>query len=138
MSVVGCSGEDFASILTALGFRRSRQKLAVGAAAPEATAADAAAQDPAPAAPDESVPDESAPAVTYDEIWRPAKRRNARHESKGHGNAKTRHGRKSARPPRQGEPVERTHKERPSPPEHSPFAALKELRQSLIARRQDG
>jgi ATP-dependent RNA helicase SUPV3L1/SUV3 len=143
MSVVGCSGEDFASILTALGFRRSRQKLAVGAAAPEATAADAARQDAAPAAPNESVPDESvsavsAPAVTYDEIWRPAKRRNARHESKGHSNAKTRHGRKSARPPRQGAPVERTHKERPSPPEHSPFAVLKELRQSLIAQRQDG
>ena len=28
MSVVGCSGEDFASILKALGFRRERRKLA--------------------------------------------------------------------------------------------------------------
>ncbi len=139
MSVVGCSGEDFASILTALGFRRSRQKLpVVEAVAPEATVADAAAQDGAPVR-DASAPDESTPAVTYDEIWRPAKRRNARHDSKGHGNAaKARQGRKSARPPRQGAPVERTHKERASPPEHSPFAALKELRQSLLARRQDG
>ncbi|MGZ5918034.1 MAG: hypothetical protein ACXWJ4_12100, partial [Methyloceanibacter sp.] len=78
------------------------------------------------------------PTVTYDEVWRPAKRRNARPDSKGHGNAaKARHGRKSARPPRQGAPIERTHKEQAISSEHSPFAALKELRQSLVDRRQD-
>jgi ATP-dependent RNA helicase SUPV3L1/SUV3 len=147
MSVVGCSGEDFASILTALGFRRSRQKLSVAeAAAPVEATADSPAPDNAPApeesASDESASDESAssaPATTDDEIWRPAKRRNARHGGKGPGNAaKARQGRKSAQPPRQGAPIAQAHKERSVAPEHSPFAALEELRQSLIARRQDG
>ncbi len=118
MSVVGCSGEDFASILQALGFRRERRKLAAPAEAPEANAAEA------PAAP------------AFDEIWRLGKRRDARQgEAKG----------KPRRPatPRQGRHERAAqprpaHTPKPRAVENSPFAVLAEFRRNLTARPPEG
>ena len=116
MSVVGCSGEEFASILKALGFRRERRRLDAGnghdASPPEAEAT--------PAEP------------VFDEIWRPGKGKTARRPA--HADK-----RKPVRPahakPHQTRPKPQPAKrERPAVNEHSPFAALKELRDSLIAR----
>jgi ATP-dependent RNA helicase SUPV3L1/SUV3 len=116
MSVVGCSGEDFASILRALGFRLERRNLdGNGAVAPNDGAA--------PAEP------------VMDEIWRPGKRkeaRNARHAGR--------------KPPRKDLKAKREQRRTPVKPkrertpaiEHSPFAALKELRDTLVARGRTG
>jgi ATP-dependent RNA helicase SUPV3L1/SUV3 len=122
MSVVGCSGEEFASILKALGFRRERRPLA---AAPGA----------ALQAADDALGDQG---EGFDEIWRPAKRRDTRHSEK-HANRK----------PRREERARGSKRERPKPPvhqarperkrsvEHSPFAALEALRGRLAARQPE-
>jgi ATP-dependent RNA helicase SUPV3L1/SUV3 len=120
MSVVGCSGEEFASILKALGFRRERRRLDGGnghdAAVPETEAATA---EP-----------------VFDEIWRPGKGKVERRPVRA---AKAKPERR-ARPPAQAKPhqarpkPQQAKRERPAVNEHSPFAALKELRDSLIAR----
>ena len=136
MSVVGCSGEDFASILKALGFRRERRKLAEAEApAVEATeATNGAAAVDATAAPAASEP-------AFEEIWRPGKRKDARkpHDTQARPKPPRRRERQ-AQAPRQREPrpprVE--HKERPRPPNSSPFAVLAELRRNLAARRPEG
>jgi ATP-dependent RNA helicase SUPV3L1/SUV3 len=146
MSVVGCSGEEVASILTALGFRRSRQKLAVpsregpqthpsGAAAEATGTTQPATPDALAATPGEAVPDP----IAYDEIWRPG-RRKAPRRSGGESAKKAapRQGRKpEGRPPKSAH-HDKSRQERAPSQEHSPFAALKELRLSLIARRQGG
>src|SRR6185503_11883644 len=69
MSVVGCSGEEFASILKAFGFRRERRKLApvAGVEVISPTPSEAEAAHEAATA--------AAPAESFDEIWRPGKRR---------------------------------------------------------------
>ena len=111
MSVVGCSGEDFASILKALGFRRERRKLAeTEAPTVEATeATNGAAAVDATAAPAASEP-------AFEEIWRPGKRKDARkpHDTQARPKPPRRRERQ-AQAPRQREPrpprVER--KERP-------------------------
>ena len=121
MSVVGCSGEEFASILKALGFRRERRRLhggnGVDASAPEGEATPAAPAEPA-----------------FDEIWRPGKGKTARRPARA----------PASKPERQSRPAHaKSHRAQPQPPrpkrerpmnEHSPFAALKELRDSLVAR----
>jgi ATP-dependent RNA helicase SUPV3L1/SUV3 len=123
MSVVGCSGEDFASILKALGFRRERRPLAPEPA-PQPEAAVSAAPGPA-----------EAPAERFEEIWRPGKRKEAR-----------RHG-KQAKPRRQpqGRPKrqEQRRQERKPRPERkpaveSPFAALEVLNARLASRQPEG
>ena len=136
MSVVGCSGEDFASILKALGFRRERRKLAeTEAPTVEATEATNGA---------EAVDATAAPAASepaFEEIWRPGKRKDARRHHDTHVRPKPpRRRERKAQAPRQHEPraprVE--HKERPRPPDSSPFAVLAELRRNLAARRPEG
>jgi hypothetical protein len=119
MSVVGCSGEEFASILKALGFRLERRKLA--------PLPDAATQLP-------GVPPE--PEV-FDEIWRPGKRKEARRDQRA--SHKPRPG-KRTKPPRGDRQEPQTNK---APPErkkieHSPFAALEALRGRLTARQPEG
>jgi ATP-dependent RNA helicase SUPV3L1/SUV3 len=121
MSLVGCSGEEFASILKSLGFRRERRPLATVQAA-EAEAPDAAAH---------------VEAVAIDEIWRPGKRRGTRQDKV--------EGRKPRRPQRAKAP----RREAPQRPpkvteaerkriEHSPFAALAALKGRLGARQPGG
>jgi ATP-dependent RNA helicase SUPV3L1/SUV3 len=168
MSMVGCSGDEFASILRALGFRLDRRKLEGGNGLTEPAEAMPATSEPAPAetAPEETVaavspeataqPEGAAAEPAFDEIWRPGKRRETHRPPRGGRDSAPRApGEASAkRPPRhgkghdkgQGKPrgqergqtrgPDRQHqpkRERPTP-EHSPFAALKELRDTLAAR----
>ena len=117
MSVVGCSGEDFASILRSFGFKRERRKLAPEKVATEADAA------PTPEA--------------FEDIWRPSRRKDqserpARHRGKQAPGKVKRDGRK--RPPPQPPPRREEHK---VSSEHSPFAALADLKRSLAVRRPD-
>jgi ATP-dependent RNA helicase SUPV3L1/SUV3 len=122
MSVVGCSGEEFASILKALGFRceRRRSEPAQAASAP---------------APDTTT---GAEAIAIDEIWRPGKKGAPRQDKVE--DRKTRH-RQHPKPPRRERPQ--------SPPrqseaaerkklEDSPFAALAALKGRLSARQPEG
>jgi ATP-dependent RNA helicase SUPV3L1/SUV3 len=93
MSVVGCSGEDFASILRSFGFKRERRKLAPEKVATEADAA------PTPEA--------------FEDIWRPSRRKDqserpARHRGKQAPGKVKRDGRK--RPPPQPTPRREEHK----------------------------
>jgi len=134
MSVVGCSGEEFASILKALGFRRERCRLA-SAPAPQseatATGAAEAGQEPA-----NQVPQEEA----FDEVWRPGKRKEARHDTRA-SHKPRREG--QARAPRRERqrPAPQAHhaeRERKNAAEHSPFAALEALRRSLATRQPEG
>ena len=122
MSVVGCSGEEFASILKSLGFRCERRKPEPAQAA-SAPAPDAAA---------------GAEAIAIDEIWRPGKKR-APHQDKVE-DRKTRH-RQHAKPPRrerpQRPPRQREAAERKKL-EDSPFAALAALKGRLSARQPEG
>jgi ATP-dependent RNA helicase SUPV3L1/SUV3 len=134
MSVVGCSGEDFASILLALGFKRERQKLPPAEAA---TAVESGTAEPLEVTTD-SV---AAPApVACGEIWRPGKRKATQraHEDR----SKSRPGREERKPqgPRHRKPAPRPQaKERPpAAPNTSPFAVLAELRRNLVARRPEG
>jgi ATP-dependent RNA helicase SUPV3L1/SUV3 len=131
MSMVGCSGEEFASILKALGFKRERRKLATEPAVADATAAigegeveKSGAAETAPLVPD-----------AFDEIWRPARRREARPPQRAHDQPRREHRGQSGKRERHRQPAPK--RERPKPVEHSPFAALKELRQTLVARRQE-
>ena len=121
MSVVGCSGEEFASILKALGFRRERRPLAP-AEAVEVEAPDAAS---------------GAEAIAIDEIWRPGRRRAAL-KDKGWGHKPQRpqraKGPKRERPQRQPPRVEAERKR----VEHSPFAALAVLKGRLATRQPEG
>jgi ATP-dependent RNA helicase SUPV3L1/SUV3 len=129
MSVVGCSGEDFASILKALGFRRERRKLA---------------QTDAPTLeivePTNISGEPGAPAlIAFDEIWRPGKRKDAREPRADQAKGKPRRRERQSRAPRQREPMPRlAWKERPRVPDGSPFAVLAELRRNLAARRPEG
>ena len=121
MSVVGCSGEEFASILSALGFRLERRKLA--------PAADA--QPPAPDAATE------AQAEAFDEIWRPGKRKEARSDRRAsHKPQREQRGRAPRRAPQKPQ-APQTPAERKKI-EHSPFAALEALRGRLTARLPEG
>jgi ATP-dependent RNA helicase SUPV3L1/SUV3 len=120
MSVVGCSGEEFASILKALGFRLERRKLAppagVESQAPDATA-------------------EAQPEL-LDEIWRPGRRRELRRDKrashKPHPEKRTKPRRGRHKLHTRQAPAER------NKIEHSPFAALEVLRGRLAQRQPEG
>ncbi len=121
MSVVGCSGEEFASILTALGFRKEQRPLAPAGAA-EIEAEDAAA---------------GSGAIAIDEVWRPGKRRAARQDrSRGHKAQRPQRAKASKRE-RPKHPPHRVEAERKKL-EHSPFAALAALKGRLATRQPEG
>ena len=163
MSMVGCSGDEFGSILRALGFRLERRKReggnGVAAPAPAAEAAEAmptaapstedAASAEATAQAEEAVSSEP----VFDEIWRPSRRKETHRpphakqrgphakQADASGKRPPRHGKGQARARGKGQDrgQARAHDrqlqakpERVS--ENSPFAALKELRDSLAAR----
>jgi ATP-dependent RNA helicase SUPV3L1/SUV3 len=130
MSMVGCSGEEFASILKALGFRRERRMLEAASAAPEAPAVERASPR------SEAVQ----PALeAFEEIWRPGKRNEARHIKRNRGQPRRDHRAHGGKrePDRARQPTEEKRARSPQPNEHSPFAALKDLRQTLAARQQE-
>ena len=138
MSMVGCSGEEFASILKALSFKRERRKLVPDQAKDAAPAATAGAQadtgEGAVTGPIAIEANEEA----FDEIWRPGRRKETRHaKSTGERDQPRREhpqqGGKRELPRPQAQPK----RERQASVEHSPFAALKDLRQTLAARRQE-
>jgi ATP-dependent RNA helicase SUPV3L1/SUV3 len=135
MSVVGCSGEDFASILKALGFRRERRKL---------EPADVRALEPAHDGNGSEVPGPASeptyqPDIAFDEIWRPGKRNEARKPQAHQAKGKPRRGARQAQAPRQREERPRLErKERPRASDSSPFAVLAELRRNLAVRRPEG
>ena len=121
MSVVGCSGEEFASILKALGFRRESRPLpGAQAAQPEAPNAASAAE-----------------AVAVDEIWRPGKRRGTRRDKGASHKPRHEPRAKAQKPERRQPPPHRTEAERKRV-EHSPFAALAALKGRLAARQPGG
>ncbi|MGH6831529.1 MAG: helicase, partial [Methyloceanibacter sp.] len=121
MSVVGCSGEEFASILKALGFRLERRRLAPSTGA------------------EPQAPDQAAEAQTeaFDEVWRPGKRKEARYDKRAsHGPRRE----ERARAPRRERQKPQPHQARPEPKrsvEHSPFAALVALRGRLATRQPE-
>jgi ATP-dependent RNA helicase SUPV3L1/SUV3 len=136
MSVVGCSGEEFCSILKALGFRRERRKLApaLNTEATVSTPGEAITrQEPT-----------AAEAEVFDEIWRPVRRNEERHEQKqlrrGHKPRREMRGKVPRRErPKPHAAAKRDaeasrERERKRAIEHSPFAALETLRQTLAAR----
>jgi len=149
MSIVGCSGEEFASVLKILGFHCERRPLP----APQQEAATGAGDSDKiskTSAPDDGkVSGEAA----FDEIWRPrrkAPRADARkmrgkppqsgkgaagHDGKNRGRGK--HRDKSATPGRKKPPARRKAPEKPIDPD-SPFAALKDLKRDLETRVKDG
>jgi ATP-dependent RNA helicase SUPV3L1/SUV3 len=130
MSVVGCSGEEFASILKALGFRRERRPVQPK---PEAAAhAAAAAVEGAAPSPQESQ------AAVLDEIWRPAKRKET-HQTKRASHKPRREERVKAAKREQQRPQRRqTRPESKRSIENSPFAVLETLKGRLTARQPEG
>ena len=117
-----------------------------------------AAPRPEEIPPDDAAPVEAEPLVepAFDEIWRPGRRKEIRrahqgtqagrekrpgrgkkvpHQAKPHGKRKgsDRHKEKGQEPRQHREP----RRERMNP-EHSPFAALKELRDTLARERPEG
>ncbi|MEZ5874778.1 MAG: helicase-related protein [Hyphomicrobiales bacterium] len=142
MSMVGCSGDEFTSILRALGFRLERRKLQGGNGASEPAATEASANsatvEEAKSQEDQaSAPPPAEP--TFDEIWRPGRRKDT-HRPHPQKEKPVRKGREKPgkRPPRHAKGQAPRHAEaKPERiPEHSPFAALKELRDTLAARRR--
>ncbi|HYJ58779.1 MAG TPA: helicase-related protein [Methyloceanibacter sp.] len=126
MSVVGCSGEEFASILKALGFRRERRPIAPAPAAePQADVV---------ATIGEGTGDQ---AEAFDEIWRPAKRKEARRDKQERHKPRREERTKGAKRERQRPQLQEARPERKRSVEHSPFAALEELRGRLAARQPE-
>jgi ATP-dependent RNA helicase SUPV3L1/SUV3 len=122
MSLVGCSGEEFASILKSLGFKRERRSLA---ATNDAQAHDAA----------------QAEAIAVDEIWRPGKKRGPRQGKVE--NRKPRRQQRAAAPRRERpeRPPQRSPKRAEAERkklEQSPFAALAALKGRLTRRQPQG
>jgi ATP-dependent RNA helicase SUPV3L1/SUV3 len=133
MSVVGCSGEEFASILKALGFRRERGKVvpAPDPAAISVPEAEASGERAAEAA--------EPPTALFDEIWRPGKRKEM-HRVKGAARKPQRQHREraAANKREQRRPASHTKPERSKSVEHSPFAALAALKGRLTVRQPEG
>ncbi len=178
--MVGCSGDEFASILRALGFRLERRQVkadsgtgkpaampAVDGEPLEATATAEATVTPEQAATVEATgePETTAamappPEPAFDEIWRPGKRKEPHRaprtaaKSPRHDRARertTERGKGGPRQPRRGQgpgqgqaqaeaqrqaaEQRQAKRERAAAAmESSPFAALKELRATLVAR----
>jgi len=136
--MVGCSGEEFASILKALSFKRERRKLVPDQAkdaAPAATAgAKADAGEGAVPGPVATEANEEA----FDEIWRPGRRKETRHAKRtGERDQPRREHPQQAGKRERPRPQAQPKREGPASVEHSPFAALRDLRQTLAARRQE-
>jgi ATP-dependent RNA helicase SUPV3L1/SUV3 len=133
MSVVGCSGEEFASIVKALGFRCERRKLAA-----EATPSDAMPMQPEPES--SNVLERSAPPEQpeYEEIWYP-RRRNLHHRRSARKETRRRPAdARSAAPAKDhAKPHTKSSRERRGALENSPFAVLAELRRNLAPRRPE-
>ncbi|HMK40127.1 MAG TPA: helicase-related protein [Methyloceanibacter sp.] len=128
MSMVGCSGEEFASILKALGFRRERRKL---------TREQSAAAPPGSETLTTETGETTPPAMEeFEEIWRPGKRKDTHHAKRPSDQPRREHRAQNGKRERH-RPQVQPKRERPVSVEHSPFAALKELRQTLVARRQE-
>ncbi len=137
MSIVGCSGEEFAEVLKELGFRRERKPASgkADATVPPATDAKQARQ--------EAVQGETDPLdeAVADEIWRPRRKRRPgpprgakrRAAPPGKG-ARDRKGRAASFKPRK--PASKPKPRREADPD-SPFAALKDLKRDLQARAKD-
>lgn len=136
MSIVGCSGEDFASVLRTLGFRVERKPL-------PKPAAEAAAPEPAgdvPASQSTENGAASAPEPAFEEIWRPKRKRPSQPRSDAKGaharssKGARREGSKRGRPARRAGTPRRerpkSHKKETFDPD-SPFAALQKLKQEL-------
>jgi ATP-dependent RNA helicase SUPV3L1/SUV3 len=122
MSVVGCSGEEFASILKALGFRLERRRFAPSSGAE-------------PQAPD---PTAEAQTEAFDEIWRPGKRKETRHDKRASHKPRREERAKVPRHERQRPLAHQAKQERKTAVEHSPFAALEALRGRLATRQPEG
>ena len=156
MSMVGCSGDEFASILRALGFRLERKKLEGESAASEP----AETTSPAPATvaqtEEAQTTSDAAPSEpAFDEIWRPGKRKEP-HRGPRSGAKPPRQERAKTTPHqlRKGQGQEQGHGQRQAQDhaaqrqakreraaaaaENSPFAVLKDLRKTLAARGRPG
>ncbi len=122
MSVVGCSGEEFASILKALGFRLERRQFAPSSGA------------------EPQAPDQAAEAQTeaFDEVWRPGKRKEARHDKRASHKPRREERARAPRHERQRPSAHQAKQERKTAVEHSPFAALEALRGRLATRQPEG
>jgi ATP-dependent RNA helicase SUPV3L1/SUV3 len=119
MSVVGCSGEEFVSILKALGFRLERRKIA----SPQ---------------PQEGEPPGDGEAAMFEEIWRPGRRKEARDARRASYKPRAEHRAKPQRRERPKQPkAQQTRAERKRI-EHSPFAALEALKGRLAPRQPEG
>src|SRR6188472_342175 len=133
ISVVGCSGEEFASILKALGFRRERHKI-VPASVPAAISLPEAEASGGQAA------EAADPAIErFDEVWRPGKRKEM-HRVKGAARKPQRHHRERAAVSKHEQRRLASHAkpERSKSVEHSPFAALAALKGRLTVRQPEG
>ena len=129
MSVVGCSGEEFASILKALGFKRERRKVEADAAA---GAPPAATLEPATAAEEPA----------FEDIWRPRRRKEEQPRQARQAREKPdrkQHARGGDRkPPPAPQQERKQQRERARNIEHSPFAALKDMKFTSAPRRPEG
>jgi ATP-dependent RNA helicase SUPV3L1/SUV3 len=133
MSVVGCSGEEFASILKALGFRRERRKIAPAPSAATISAPEGQASGEQAAEAAES------PIELFDEVWRPGKRRDMAHTKRAaHKLKRQPRERGGAAKREQRRPAARGKPERTKRVEHSPFAALAVLKGRLTVRQPEG
>jgi len=131
MSVVGCSGEEFASILKALGFRRERRRLAL----PPGAQSEAPAANAAPGQEPET---QEGQEEAFDEVWRPGKRKEARHDKRASHKPRREERARAPRHERQRPLAHRAEPERKTAVEHSPFAALEALRGRLTTRQPEG
>lgn len=151
MSIVGCSGDEFASVLNALGFRCERR--AIAKAQPE-TGEMSSSQEEAPKKDEVAVNSSPESEQLFDEIWRPRRKapHSGAHEKRGQrdntaGRKKNRPQKGKVRdrkakgsgssPARTDRPARRKPPEKPMDPD-SPFAALKDLRRDLETRVKDG
>jgi ATP-dependent RNA helicase SUPV3L1/SUV3 len=153
MSIVGCSGEEMASVLKVLGFQCQRHTIPASKneAAPQSDddSKSSQAQSDDGTSSEKSVSEE----VAMDEVWRPRRK-------SPHGGARKTHGRKpqsgkdttrqrgkdesrgkykgkGAAPGKGKPPPRRKPPEKPMDPD-SPFAALKDLKRDLETRVKDG
>ncbi len=145
MSIIGCSGEDFAAVLQSVGFRCERKPLAR-----EDEAAKPAKQEQgAVLATPEGTSDDAAHPETgeqeeqkFDEIWRPDRKRSQQDHRPGRartaGKKKGRHSASRTRPQHKGGPRagagNKVPKKEKAPDPDSPFAALKDLKRDLEGR----
>ena len=141
MSIVGCSGEEFASVLTELGFQVKRKPIEI-ATAEAATSEQSSELSPA----DSGTPTEQ----QFDEIWRPKRRkptggkrparakgdRSGNSGDKQRGRAKRKQsGQAGKGHPRSGSSAARRPAKKIDP--DSPFAALQGLKKDLESRAKD-